>query len=408
MQRVLARPTGRFERKREAILDAATALLNARGVRGLTLGEVAEAVGLSTTSITYYFKRKDELAGACMLRGIAALEAMAADALSAASPEARLHRLLALYLQRLRQIAEGAAAPLPSLADLRALNPPALQTVFQVYMSLFRRVRTLFDAPELDRLTRGRRTARTHLVMEQLFWAAAWLRNYDPEDYAAVGEAMFDILSRGVAAPGAVWAPLPLTVAEPTAHGRQEMSRDTFLLAATRLINARGYRGASVDKISASLNVTKGSFYHHNEAKDDLVVDCFARTFAIMRRVQDLASALPADPWVRLSSAAAALAEFQLSDQGPLLRASALSAVPEPIRRDMVEEANRVSERFAGMIAAGEAQGSMRPVDAFIAAQMLTATLNAAADLSFWVPDVRPKAAPAVFVRPLLMGLFAR
>ena len=44
-----------------------------------------------------------------------------------------------------------------------------------------------------------------------------------------------------------------------------------FLKAATRQINEHGYRGASVDRISASLNVTKGAFYHHNEAKDDLV-----------------------------------------------------------------------------------------------------------------------------------------
>ena len=35
--------TDRFERKREAILDAATELLNTRGVKGLTLGLAADA-----------------------------------------------------------------------------------------------------------------------------------------------------------------------------------------------------------------------------------------------------------------------------------------------------------------------------------------------------------------------------
>ena len=67
MPRTIARSTDRFERKREAILDAATSLMNARGVKGLTLSDAAAAVGLSTTSVTYYFKRKDELAAACML-----------------------------------------------------------------------------------------------------------------------------------------------------------------------------------------------------------------------------------------------------------------------------------------------------------------------------------------------------
>jgi len=408
MQRTAVRATDRFERKREAIVDAATPLLNQRGVKGLTLGAAAAAVGLSTTSVTYYFKRKEDLAAACMLRGIEALQAMAEKALAEPTPEGRLQRLLRAYLERVRAAAAGEAPPLPSLADLRALNPPAVGTVFEAYMKLFRRVRQVFDAPGLEWLTRGRRTARTHLLLEQLFWAAAWLPDYDPEDYPRIRDRMAEILLRGIAAEGAVWAPRPLPLAELQPRTAPEMSREAFLLAATKLINIRGYRGASVDKISAALNVTKGSFYHHIEAKDDLVVACFERTFEIMRRVQRLAMELPVDEWTKLSSAAAALAEFQLSEQGPLLRSSALAALPEPIRARMVRRSHRVSDRFASMISDGIAEGTMRPVDPAIAAQMLNATLNAGAELGFWVPGVKQKAAPAVFARPLLMGLFSR
>jgi len=406
MQRTLVRSTDRFERKREAILDAATALLNRRGVKGLTLGDAAAAVGLSTTSVTYYFRRKDELAAACMLRGIAAIEEVVDVALKEPTPERRLHALLTGYLERVRESATGAAPPLPVLADLRALNPPVLQQVFEAYMKMFRRVRQIFDAPELDWLTRGRRTARTHLLLEQLFWAATWLPRYDTEDYPRLRDRMYEILLSGLAAEGAAWAPQPIPMAELAPRDKHEMSRETFLLAATRLINARGYRGASVDKISAELNVTKGSFYHHNDAKDDLVVACFERTFDVMRRVQRLSMEVPGNEWTRLSSAAGALAEFQLSERGPLLRASALTAVPEPIRAKMVKQSNRVSDRFASMISDGIAEGSIRPVDPFIAAQMLNATLNAGAELGFWVPGVKQKAAPAVFARPLLMGIF--
>jgi hypothetical protein len=39
---------------------------------------------------------------------------------------------------------------------------------------------------------------------------------------------------------------------------------------------------------------------------------------------------------------------------------------------------------------------------------MLNAMVNACAELSFWVPDVSQKAAPAVFARPLMMGIFER
>jgi AcrR family transcriptional regulator len=406
-QAAAVQATDRFERKREAILDASTELLNARGVKGLTLGLAADAVNLSTTSVTYYFKRKDDLAAACMLRGIAALMEIVSEALGEATPRAQLRALISLYLDRIRRAELGEAAPLPVLSDLRALNLPQRGEVAQAFMKLFRKLRTMFEAPELEWLSRGRRTARTHLIFEQLFWAAAWLPKYDPEDYVRIRERMFDILADGLAAPGSAWAPLAIPMSQ-LAPARQELGRDIFLLAATRLINRCGYRGASVDKISAELNVTKGSFYHHNEAKDDLVVACFDRTFEVMTRVQRLAMALPGDQWAQLSSAAAALAEYQLSEHGPLLRTSALTALPEAIRLEMVKHSDRVSDRFASMISDGIAEGSIRPVDPFIAAQMLNATLNAGAELGFWVPGVSQKAAPAVFARPILMGVFSR
>ena len=164
MAQVAVQSTDRFERKREAILDAATVILNSRGVKGLTLSVAAAAVDLSTTSVTYYFKRKDDLAAACMLRGIAAMMQIVQAALSETTPKARLHALIARYLERVRLATVGQAPPLPVLSDLRALNPPQHAEVAGAYMKLFRRLRQLFEAPELAWLSRGRRTARTQML----------------------------------------------------------------------------------------------------------------------------------------------------------------------------------------------------------------------------------------------------
>ena len=87
----VAKATDRFERKREAILDAATRLLNRKGIKGLTLGATAAAVDLSTTSVTYYFRRKDDLAAACISRGIETLLGIAEAAVTAPTPAERLH-----------------------------------------------------------------------------------------------------------------------------------------------------------------------------------------------------------------------------------------------------------------------------------------------------------------------------
>ena len=83
----------------------------------------------------------------------------------------------------MRRAAVGEAPPLPVLSDLRALNMPQRGEVAAAYMKMFRRLRQIFEAPELAWLSRGRRTARTQMLLEQLFWAAAWLPKYDPEDY---------------------------------------------------------------------------------------------------------------------------------------------------------------------------------------------------------------------------------
>jgi AcrR family transcriptional regulator len=401
-------PTVRYSKKKEAIIAAAAGILNRRGVRGMTLADVAASVDLITTSVTYYFKKKEDLAVACYLRGIERFDALISESLDESDPQRRLLKFLDVYLSLHRRIREGDEAPIAVFNDIRSLKEPYLPVVGQAYRQFFRKVRSMFRAPGNEWMNRRIATARTHMILEQLYWSVTWLPRHDLDDYPRVRDRMFDILSLGVAPGGAGWNPvrLPepaLSDADPHDHLRQ-----TFLTAATRLINQRGYRGASVEKISEQLNVTKGSFYHHNAAKDDLVVECFERTFDIMRRVQSSALAQTGDYWTKISSAAATLVEFQLSERGPLLRSSALSALPESMRLNMVERANRVSERFAAMISDGVAQGSIRAVDPYIAAQMLNATLNAASDLPFTIPDVAASEAPALYAKPMLMGVFSR
>lgn len=400
--------TARYAQKREAIIAAAAVTINRAGVKGMTLADVAASVGLITTSVTYYFKRKEDLAAACFLDGIARIGALIGEALAEPAPQARLARFLGLYLDLSRRIRLGEAPPIAMFGDIRALGDPHREAVGHAFGVLFRQVRSLFEAPGFEWMSRKAATARTYVLVEQVLWLSVWLPRYEIEDYPRVRDRMLDILTGGLAAPGADWAPQPLDQALPRPADAQARSREAFLLAATRLINRRGYRGASVEQISAELKVTKGSFYHHIDAKDDLVVACFERSFQMVRQVQTAAMRLDADPWVRLASAAAQLVEHQLSDEGPLLRTSAFSALPEPIRREMIDRQNRLSERFAAMISDAIAAGALRPVDPAIAAQMLNATLNAASDLRGSAAQVTVEQVARLYAKPMLMGLFGR
>jgi AcrR family transcriptional regulator len=401
-----AASTDRYNKKKDAIIAAAAGIINRCGVKGMTLADVAASVDLITTSVTYYFKKKEDLAVACFLRGIERLDALVSRAVDEKTPHERLHKVVGLCLEMDRSIREGEEAPLAMFSDVRTLREPHISLVAEPYRNLFRKIRSFFVAPGYEWLDRKTSTARTHMLLEQLYWSVTWLPRYEVEDYPRIHERMFDILANGLAADGAQWAPMALG-AIPSPADPQGPLHDTFLLAATKLINQRGYRGASVEKISAQLNVTKGSFYHHNDAKDDLVVACFERSFEIMRRAQRLAMQADGDMWQKVCGASAALVDYQLSERGPLLRSSALSALPEAIRSGMVDRFNRVSDRFAAMISDGIAEGSVRAVDPFIAAQMLNATMNAASDLTFVLPIEQQEGA-ALYAKPALMGIFAR
>ncbi len=392
--------TAKYELKRQTLVAAASAILNRKGVAGMTLAEVGAAVGFNTTSVTYYFRKKEDLAAACILSAVARLDAIIAEAEKAEGIEARVRRVLKLWLDQQFAIADGRTPPSARFNDIRALGPPQAERVIGAFNLMFHRLGSLLDAVA-DPLPRRRRNARANLLLEQLLWSVVWLPRYDVEDQPRLADRMFDILHNGLAPLGAPWAPRLLTASAPP----EEPARATFLTAAIRLINQQGYRGASVDKISASLNLTKGSFYHHNEAKDDLVEACFERTYLTMGRVQRTALATASSQYDALASSTATLVAGQLTEAGRLLRSSALSVVPEPISNRMLQRAQRVTDRFAAMISDGIADGSVRPVDPFIAAQMIHGAINAVADLPRLAPNLEPADAVALYARGMLTGL---
>jgi AcrR family transcriptional regulator len=391
--------TARFARKRTAIIAAATDVLNRQGVKGMTLAEVAAQVGLNTTSITYYFRKKEDLAAACYLAGIERITGMLDDAAALGAPEARIARFIELFLKRHAERRDGSGPPLVMFQGIRTLEPPHYAEVTAAFTGMVRRARDLF-AEALG--ARQALHVQTFLMLEQVFWSAAWLGRYEIDDYPRVGARMFDVLAYGLAAqPG----PIPITPLHLRPEPLRDAGRETFLVASTRLINQLGYRGASVERISAELNVTKGSFYHHNEAKDELVEACFERTGAFVQRVQRAAMTLPETGLGRVAAAAGALFAFQGSPQGPLLRSHALGAMAEPLRSRVKERAQRVTERFAAMIADGVTDGSIRAVDPTIAAHMLEVALACADELPLWVKGADVTAAPDLLLAPLLHGV---
>lgn len=400
--------TARFQEKREAVLAAAARQFNQQGVKGATLADIAASVGLVTTSVTYYYRKKEDLATACFLRAIAAHDALAVEAARQTTVPERVAAFFKAHAEMLAQMEAGTRPPLISFNDVRALPEPQESEVFAAYTNFFRRVRELFKGPETEGWSREHLNARTHLLVSVAHWVRSWIHRFDLDDYPRVAARVSDVLLRGLAGSASSWPEqaefdaLPLPETEQAADSTEE----SFLRAATELVNDQGYRGASVDRISARLNVTKGSFYHHNDNKRDLIEACFERSFAVLRRTLAAAEADSAPGWLRACVAAGGVLRFQLSERGPLLRSTATSALPDQAHREQVRRTmQRLIERIASLLVDGMMDGSVRPLDPAIAAQVLFAQINAASELSRWVPSAREDNVVALYLRPGMLGL---
>ena len=416
------RATLRFAEKRELILDGAARLFNKRGIKAGTLAEVAASVDLATNSLTYYYRKKENLVCACLERSIDALVQVIDAAARAAPPGDLAGRVTAVvggFVTLMADIAEQRHPALIFFGDMRALPQPQAQPVFEAYVAMYRRLRRLlhegaagadaaWPAPGTD--ARQALNARAHGLLSQLLWVRAWLGRYESSDYPRVAQAMADVLLHGLAAPGQVWdepaapasaAAMPLPVSEADAV------REAYLRTATRLVNDHGVGGASVDRIAATLTLTKGSFYHHHDTKHGLIDECFERSFDLIRNVQLAALQAPGNGWQRLLAATVPVVALQTGPQGPLLRLTAWTELPGALRWQKFSTMNRLGERYAAMVVAGMADGSIRMVDPAVAAQLVAGLINALAEVEHWLPPPAPAPLAPLLARPLLMGLLA-
>ena len=198
--------TPRFQVKRDAILGAAALLFNEQGVKGATLSGIAASVGLATNSVTYYYRRKEDLATACFLRSIAAFEALAdAAAREQRGVAARIQAFVREHALLLADIEEGRQAPIVSFSDIRALPDAQANDVFAAYTAMFRRVRALLQGAETAQLGRDDLNARAHMLLSIALWTRTWIGRYEAAEYPRVAERIGDLLIRGLAGTGAAW-----------------------------------------------------------------------------------------------------------------------------------------------------------------------------------------------------------
>lgn len=154
--------------------------------------------------------------------------------------------------------------------------------------------------------------------------------------------------------------------------------RRQILEIAARIFARKGYSGTSMRDIGQQAGVLGGSLYHHIKSKDALFVELHNAALDAAARRIDAAIAPHGDPWDRLEAACAELLEIQLDpDSLTLPMMNDFRAVPDDVRRALIDRRDLFERQFADIVAALPLSPA---IDRSIYRNLLLSQLNSAAD----------------------------
>jgi TetR/AcrR family transcriptional regulator, cholesterol catabolism regulator len=130
--------------------------------------------------------------------------------------------------------------------------------------------------------------------------------------------------------------------------------REQLMLAAARVLTAKGYEAASLREICAAAGILPGSLYYHFKSKEDLFVSLHAEGFRQLNEAVDTAIARERDPWARLEAACAAHLTLLVGAEDVSLvgGTSLFHLARAPLQRRLNRDRDAYEERFRQMIAA--------------------------------------------------------
>ena len=200
--------------------------------------------------------------------------------------------------------------------------------------------------------------------------------------------------------------PKPLSGFDRQAQRLQK--QQAFVRAGSAIFNQKGFRGTSLDEIAESLAVTKGAFYYHLKDKEELLLHCFKQTSERIGAMQSLAMAQQGSGLEQISRCLAYLFQSQQGAAGALIRFNMLISLPRDRRRQVIGEMKTIRKRFGAMLATGFADGSIRPIDPFVAERLINGAINTCIELPMVRTIADPVAAGGDFFQFILIGLASR
>jgi AcrR family transcriptional regulator len=154
-----------------------------------------------------------------------------------------------------------------------------------------------------------------------------------------------------------------------------DVRRERLMLAAARVLAAKGYEAATLREICAAAGILPGSLYYHFKSKEELFVSLHAEGFRQLNDAVDTALGREREPWARLEAACAAHLTLLVGAEDVSLvgGTSLFHLAPAPLQRRLNRDRDAYEERFRQMI--GELQ-LPREVDQTLVRLNLLGALN--------------------------------
>lgn len=373
--------------RRDQLLDEAARQLNARGISGTSLADIASALGLTRAALYYYADDRQDLVFQCYRR---ACEALGRDLAAAALvQDGALDRIASFITRSLAPDRTEEAV----LSEVAYLDDEQRATIEALAAGVLAQLVDLIEAGQRDGEIRACDSA---VVAQALIGIVSWVPlapRWSGDDPAVmrprICAAAIDLVRDGIAAAPDRASPLPRIDAavlrgERGNPFRREdaaaMKREELLRIASRLFNQKGIDATSLDEIGAALGATKGVVYHYLTDKPDLVAQCYRRAFALGGRVVDAIDSFEGDCFERAVAGFRLLVEMNArAEFSPLVPLAGIEALEPDARTEIVALARRSEEIFPAYVAAGIAEGTIRTIDVTGAAVALAGAFG-------WIP----------------------
>lgn len=409
------------DRKIAAIRAAAARRFDTQGFRGTRLEDIAADLGLTKTSIAYYYTSKDELAEAVFATTAEFLEE-AVDRAQRSDMAAgrRIVDLFRAYSDQLTEALDGHRPHPAQLQELDALPEDAQTRIVSRLSAAVGRVNTMVtDWIEETGHPLGRSEPVTFCLFALLDWLKVSAVDLSKKDFRDASDVLLSVLETGLTTADVNTAPIRPQFASQKEvpqifdrDARNRMKREAFLKAGTRFFNVYGFEGVSLADVAGSLGVTRGAFYYHIPDKESFLDQCLEQAFEAVEDTLDAADETHTG-LAFIHRVLFDLIYMQASGVTPLIRLSLMTSLPPARQKRYQARLRNISRRLGDAHAAAIAEHSARDHDTGTVEAILTNvmflnggyTLAAANSLNDWRISEDPQSAANDYLHILLYGL---